>query len=531
MAKRRADDFDLRSVMARRDFTPADTDVPALLSLATSDDEDVARDATLALARVPELALAAVGERRLCASARERARMARILTRFPEDGARTRLLELITDEASVVRRAAAQALARVGGEGVEDALLRCLPCDDAAERRAIAMALGRTGGVRSAEVLAAIDPEGDEALGKIVERARLMLRRTETRTESVSLDPSASRPSPVLVELLCRSGLETMLAASLRGIDEARDVKVSGRGVVRLRLHGAPIALAASRLFYELRFPLPDRVAAMDFEANVADVLAGPLSRALLATFTVGTPRIRVAFEDGRKRRAAAWSIASALDARGIINDTEGAPWKAHVRIAEDGSATVGLVPRGLCDARFAYRVADVPASTHPTIAAAMARLCPVSASDVVWDPFCGAGVELVERARLGPYAMLIGTDTSNEACAAARQNLASAGVSADVRVADATTFAPPHAPTTIITNPPMGRRVHRGDSAAVLDAFIAQLGRVAAPHATLVWLNPSPNQTGPALERIGFALESSFRVDMGGFDVSLERRRRGPSV
>ena len=67
--------------------------------------------------------------------------------------------------------------------------------------------------------------------------------------------------------------------------------------------------------------------------------------------------------------------------------------------------ATVELWPRGLPDPRFAYRVAHVPASSHPTLAAALARVAGARPDDVVWDPFVGAATELVERARLGPDA------------------------------------------------------------------------------------------------------------------------------
>ena len=133
----------------------------------------------------------------------------------------------------------------------------------------------------------------------------------------------------------------------------------------------------------------------------------------------------------------------------------------------------------------------------------------------------------LLKSARLGAYARLIGTDTDPRAIAAATQNLERAGVEAALHAADATRFVPSARPTTIITNPPMGRRVHRGDAVRVLGDFIAHLDRVAAPDATLVWLNPSPAQTGPELEARGFRLVTSHRIDMGGFDVSLERRRR----
>ena len=75
-------------------------------------------------------------------------------------------------------------------------------------------------------------------------------------------------------------------------------------------------------------------------------------------------------------------------------------------------------------DDRFLYREADIPASLHPTLAAAAARCVPVDATDIVLDPFCGSGVLLAERALRGPYDRLIGGDIDLTALEAASQNL-----------------------------------------------------------------------------------------------------------
>lgn len=525
MAKRRPDDFDLASVMAKRDFTPAASDVPSLLAMATGEDEARARDATLALVRVPDLALDALARTEL--DERTRARSARMLTRFPRERALPALRAQLDDASSLVRRAAAQALARIGPEGAEDALLARFPAEDAAETRALATALGRTSSEAARAALRAFDPGDDDALTQIVERARLTLTRSAARAETVSLDASVRTSYALRVALVCRAGLESLLASSLTPLRGVSDVRV-GRGRVTASLDASPSVLFGSRFFHTMELPLGVMVDPRDAEEGIADALASPYARTILSTFTVGTPRIRVAFDDGKKRRASIWRIAAALDARGLLNDPARAPWHALVRKRDDGMLRVVLVPRGIEDPRFAYRVADVPASTHPTIAAAMASLCPLGADEVVWDPFAGAGVELVERARLGPFARLYGTDTDERALHAARANLASAEVTAELFHADATTFRPKHAPTTILTNPPMGLRVHRGGAREVLATFLDHLAETAAARATLVWLNPAPNETGPLLDRAGFRLDRAFRVDMGGFDVSLERRVRG---
>ena len=60
-----------------------------------------------------------------------------------------------------------------------------------------------------------------------------------------------------------------------------------------------------------------------------------------------------------------------------------------------------------------------------------MARLAGTMENEIVWDPFCGSGVELVERAMLGGVRELHGTDLSEPALDFARKNLAAAGLGA----------------------------------------------------------------------------------------------------
>ena len=113
-----------------------------------------------------------------------------------------------------------------------------------------------------------------------------------------------------------------------------------------------------------------------------------------------------------------------------------------------------------------------------------------------VWDPFFGSGVELVERARRGACT-LIGTDIDNEALAAAKANLAAAGVTATLANGDARTHAPGPV-DLIITNPPLGSRVHV-DAGALLVEALPNFARALAPGGRLVWITPSSKKTTPA--------------------------------
>jgi tRNA G10 N-methylase Trm11 len=204
-----------------------------------------------------------------------------------------------------------------------------------------------------------------------------------------------------------------------------------------------------------------------------------------------------------------------------LVNDPRESTWDV---VVDDAGPVVKLelVPRGYDDERFAWRKELVSASSHPVIAAALARVAPRRDDDVVWDPFVGAGAELVERARLGPYARLIGTDIDARAVAAARSNIARAGVErATIERADACEQAP-EGVTLVLTNPPMGRRVERGRHADLLERFVAHAARVLVPGGALVWLVPEPGRVRTRAATEGLDLRRAFTVDMGGFPAEL---------
>ena len=108
--------------------------------------------------------------------------------------------------------------------------------------------------------------------------------------------------------------------------------------------------------------------------------------------------------------------------------------------------------------------------------------------------------------------------------------NLESAGVKgARLAPGDATEYSPGAAPTLIITNPPMGRRLARGEGAlaALVDRFLHNVGRVLAPDGRLVWTSPMPRRTAERAREAGLRVESVQDVDMGGFTAQLQVMRR----
>ena len=156
-----------------------------------------------------------------------------------------------------------------------------------------------------------------------------------------------------------------------------------------------------------------------------------------------------------------------------------------------------------------------------------MARLAGPYAGEVAWDPFCGSGVELVERAKLGGVARVVGTDLSAEAVDIARRNFESAAV-AGVRgtfvQGDFRDFAKiPElglgSVSLVITNPPMGRRIPIADMRGLIVNLFNAASRALRPGGRLVF--PNPLRLEPP-ER-SLRLVSRGTVDLGGFDCQLE--------
>jgi predicted RNA methylase len=506
-------DSDLRAAAAGAAFTPPAAEVPRLLALYAASDggADLAR----ALARQPAAAARATRAALADAVAPARARLVELLGRLalaaPERdldlGLADDLARLTDDADPRASRLALVALGKIGGAAAEEALLTAVRNPRSpAHRRAAVDALGKIGGPSARAALADL-PGGDAELDRVAARARLRVERTLGRDAASSIDDQRPLPGAHTLVFTCRPGLEPFLADEL-----GAPFAAGGPGRV-VGPSAAPLAaLYRARLFVELglRFPLAGHSA----EA-IAAALAAPEPRRLLGALTQGVIRYRLAFAAGGHRRALVQDIATRVAKRApeLINDPTATTWEVEV-----GPGELIVRPRRLVDPRFTYRVRDVPAASHPTVAAALARLGGARPDDIVWDPFVGSGSELVERARLGPARALIGSDRDPAALDAARTNLAAAGVEARLEPRDALMAAPPGL-TLVLTNPPMGRRVARPD----LGRFVEHIGRALAPGGRFVWLSPQPRLTREHAARAGLRLVQAQTVDLGGFTAELE--------
>lgn len=538
MAVRRGPDFSLEKAVEDPGFFPRQADVSVLLDMVATG-SSVADGAKRALLRFgPEAARAAVVKTN-SADAKARARLVQLVGRIAgqaggDDDLTQFLVERVGDADATVRRAAANALGQQRTPFVAAALSAALAKEtDASARRAMAVALGKTGGAEAAHALEELDVGSDELLARMTSKAALIAQRTARRDEPSTFDASRSLGDPVPVVLHCRSGLAPILLGEVEhGLSPRLPTETNRADRVLVTLKGAPARLFRARTMSCFGFPLPPEAIGPDADvaAALTRALASPMAARIFDTFTNGPIRFRIDWADGGKHRAVTWRAAEQVAAAcpSIINDPTSSTWDAVVS-SLSGAIDVELRPR-VSDPRFAYRQCDVPAASHPTIAAALVRIAGVRPDDVVWDPFVGSGMELCERTMAGPYARLIGTDRDTDALEAARRNLDAVGAThVELHCADALTFVPSGSrrPTLVITNPPMGRRVLRGeDLHTLLDRFLVHAASVLAPLGRIAWITPVPTQSARVAKDLGLERLLATSVDMGGFDAEMQLLR-----
>jgi 23S rRNA G2445 N2-methylase RlmL len=538
MTAKRALDFDLGQALSDPGFTPRVRDVRALLDHVAHGDEH-AEAAERALLRVGAQAGLVAAERTPEAPPIERYRLTKLVGRLAaESGGEALapfLFSRLDDADDRTRRAAANALGKARPPGSAEALAAALARAEAEgpTRKALVEALGKAGGEAA---VAALSLEIKGIPGSVEAKARLMAERTVAREVAGEIDGTRAMDGAIPVVLRCRTGLERILLEELDadlGAHVAR--RPLGGARIEAELTGPLDRLFQARTMLSFAFPLPEiRITrGADLAPVIADALTSKAALDLFQRFTNGPIRYRLGWASGGKRRAVVWRAASEVAERSralgveLVNDPTESLWDVTVFEAV-GSIRLELSPR-LADPRFTYRKGDVPAASHPTIAAALIRAGGVKASDIVWDPFMGSGLELCERALAGPYQLLIGTDRDVSAIAIARENLAAAGARDPILMTgDATSIALPGRPSLIVTNPPLGRRVERtAELSPMLDRLMARAARSLVKGGRMVWIAPFPDKSDLVALRGGLEIAVAEDVDMGGFTGRLQVLRR----
>ncbi len=454
---------------------------------------------------------------------------------FPESGpaaqrdeVREWLRRLLHDPEEKIRRYAMAALPKIGAGAGDEAELLTLLRTGAGERekKYLGRTLDKIGGEATLEALAETG-----ALGvRTEQKVKASIARSQAPS-AVVLGAEIADFRGLRIHLRGRAGLEEIVREEVEANGKFSVLDVQP-GLVAITAQ-APFALSdifALRCFGTVGIVLgvaksgggsvsPDAFAA---------VIASPQSRRLLGALTRGTIRYRLEFVAKGHQRAAVREIANRAYALcpQILNDAREAPWAVDIHPAADGES-VELRPRISPDPRHAYRLDDVPAASHPPLAACMARLAGRQENESVWDPFCGSGLELIERTRLGGVKRVFGSDLSAEAIAIAGRNFSAAQLGAvatrfarcDFRDFPDLEKLPPHSLTLIISNPPLGRRIPIRNLRGLFEDLFATAAKLLAPGGRLVFTNPFHMESPePSLK-----LQSRRSVDLGGFECRLE--------
>ncbi len=445
------------------------------------------------------------------------------------------LVGLLQDPGEKVRRYAMAALPKIGaGAGEEAELLALLQAAPAErEQKFLGRTLDKIGGTATLAALAA--GAGGVLPAQTVQKVRASVARRE-QPSAIRFDRALTDSDGLRVHLRGRLGLEGFVRDELEATPNLmRIFRILdlGPGLVVL----APLAafrlkdLYALRCFSSVSFVLghvAEQAEGPMIEA-LARIITSPRALHLFQAFTEGSLRYRLDFVGRGHLRGAVRQLANRAFALcpEILNDAQSAPWTVQIH-ATAGGQSVELSPKVVPDPRFAYRQEDVPAASHPPLAACLARMAGRLQDEVVWDPFCGSGLELIETAFRGDVRVVCGSDRLAEAVEITRANFlashARAGqthfVCCDFRDYGRVPGIAPGTVSLVISNPPLGKRV----PIPHIDRFFADIFGVAAevlrPGGRLVFANPlrmdSPERS--------LRLESRQVVDFGGFDCNLEK-------
>ena len=445
------------------------------------------------------------------------------------------MVGLLQDPNEKIRRYATAAIPKLGGdESSEKRLLDILRTTQVdREKRKVAEALEKIGG---AETLKVVAGKGDQLVSE--QKVRASVARQES-PGAVRLEALLPKQDGLKLHLRCRAGLESIVADEVREA-EARQGKfrvVEVRGTCVVVEPKGPFALAdlyRFRCFDTASFVLglvrsPQSPAAI---GELAKLIASPRTEFLMKTLTEGALRYRLSMlAEGNHDAAIAKVTAEAfrLNPR-VLNDARESPWSVDV-LFDELSASVELRPRLSPNPRLYYRTDAINAASHPPLAACLARLAGKQADELVWDPFCGSGLELIEAALFGDVAQVVGTDIDPAAIAIAQANFAAAKLprtkgafhARDFRDVTKIAELDRGKVSLVISNPPLGRRVRVPNMHGLFADLFRLSAEVLRPGGRLVFVNPLRLESvDPTLR-----LESRRPVDLGGYECRVEVYRK----
>jgi methylase of polypeptide subunit release factors len=377
-------------------------------------------------------------------------------------------------------------------------------------RVSLILSFGRVAGPEDTSLLKLDEARSDaekDALNKVLDRFRGLTGSAGHIDTLTALEPG------IELELWCRAGISDILTKEAR----EQNLDAIPRGKDRVAITTVPNLAAVARLRSAL-YPVIAFQADTDNPATMGKMFANSqVVRQMIKLTQDEKPHYRITSEMPTiaRVRKRDWISAFAAEVRNLKNAATGYSWELIIR--QSGQRTIIGARPMLPDNRFHYRKRDVPASLHPTLAAAAVRASPMQNPKIVLDPFCGSGTLLAESAIRYPNAKMTGIDIDERALRAARENLKSFEQISLIR-ADSTVFDFTTCVDLIISNPPYGQRVSDRPTAKKLHRFLDGLAsRVLRPGGYLVVFRP-PEFPDPQ----GLSVLTKIRVDAGGIPINL---------
>lgn len=353
-------------------------------------------------------------------------------------------------------------------------------------------------------------------------KATMMAQREQHRAQTTPGDwqipDEAKWLAGVVLRLRFKEGMHDWVIAQIKQVPGISLLHIARGSIWVSSSQDHPYALILSwRSVLDHAFALPDvDVQALVGQQRLRDQLAQ----------LFGERRISFRVQTSAQGRAQSWNQAGAVMQAWprLIND----PQDSDVEFAEQSVDRVhyAYVRPNLRhrDLRFSYRVAEIPAASHPTVAAGLVAAARVTPQDRIWDPFVGSGLELIEAGRLANCELLLGTDLDPVALDCARKNAQAAGVRLELLQQDAGR-APLPSLTKVISNPPHGRRVAQNqDLQGLYHRVLSNAFAALVPGGQVHWLTVQPRWGIRFVDTHGGHSEVQGRIDLGGIVVYYQR-------
>ena len=195
-----------------------------------------------------------------------------------------------------------------------------------------------------------------------------------------------------------------------------------------------------------------------------------------------------------------------------------------------DERLTLGLRLTELSHRQRKYRTSERPGSLRPPIAAALVVMSDPHPSDEFFDPMCGSGTIVLERALWGPTRRLCGGEIDRAAVEISRASAQAARVEADFLLIDATqsdTLSSQIGQVNrIVCNLPFGKRFTTADLATLYRNCLKAWRGLLLPGGTITVLTPEHRALTRAAEEARLSVRMLGRIDVQGIRAAAYRLR-----